>query len=288
MKKIAILSWWTWSEVEIAQKSAFFIKKYIKKDYDYYELPKQLDTFLENKDKYSLTIPVFHWEYWEDGRIFAFLDILGISHVFSDYSVHSLCLDKYKTNIIVESLAVNIPKSYLYKNKIEINTYPQIIKPNKWWSSFYTYKINNESELKEKINILKENIQDDILIQEFIPGDEYSIPVINWTILPIMKLEKKQGDFFDYTSKYEDNTKIKETFPEIEKYLEKKLIEKTEKIYDFFGLKWISRIDFLVKNNEIYFLEVNTIPWLTDVSILPQAWKLTGKSFEELIEEIIK
>ena len=69
--------------------------------------------------------------------------------------------------------------------------------------------------------------------------------------------------------------------------LKNKLSLDTKKIYNFFNLKWISRIDFLVKNNSVYFLEVNTIPGLTEVSILPQAWKLTWKSYEELITEII-
>jgi D-alanine-D-alanine ligase len=53
-------------------------------------------------------------------------------------------------------------------------------------------------------------------------------------------------------------------------------------------LKWMSRIDYLVKNNEIFFLEVNTIPWMTEVSILPQAWKLTWRNLTELVDEVIK
>ena len=135
---------------------------------------------------------------------------------------------------------------------------------------------------------MKSEINDDILVQEFISWEEYSVPVVNWQILPIMKLEKSENDFFDYTSKYEDNSRIKEIFPEIEETLKYRLISDTKKIYNFFNLKWISRVDFLVKDNEIYFLEVNTIPWLNENSILPQAWKLTWKSYEDLVKELIK
>jgi len=60
MKKIVILSGGTGAEIEIAKKSAKFFKKNLKREYDYYELPRQLNSFLENKEKYSLAIPVFH------------------------------------------------------------------------------------------------------------------------------------------------------------------------------------------------------------------------------------
>jgi len=104
MKKVVILSGGTGTEIEVAKKSALFFKKYLNQDYDYYELPKELDNFLRNKDKYSSAIPVFHGEYGEDGKIFAFLDILGIQASFSPYYTHAFCLDKYKTNILVSQL----------------------------------------------------------------------------------------------------------------------------------------------------------------------------------------
>ena len=152
--------------------------------------------------------------------------------------------------------------------------------------TFYTYKVNNDSELLNAIEDLKTNTSDDILIQEFIVWDEYSVPLVNWKVLPIIKLEKNKEDFFDYSSKYEDNSKMKEIFPNIQENLKNKLISDSKIIYDFFNLKWISRIDFLVKNDKLYFLEVNTIPGLTDASILPQAWRLTWKTNEELVESI--
>ena len=113
MKKIAILSWWTWSEVEIAKKSAKFIKNNIKIDFDYYELPNGLDKFIKNKNNYDLVIPVFHWVYWEDWKIFALLNIFWLKHSFSSYESHSICLDKFKTNILVESLRIKVPKQLI-------------------------------------------------------------------------------------------------------------------------------------------------------------------------------
>ncbi len=295
MKKIVILSGGTGAEIEVAKKSAEFFKKNLKRDYDYYELPKQLDSFLENKDKYNLAIPVFHWEYWEDGRMFAFLDILGIEHKLSPYNTHALCLDKDKSNFLAQNLWVKTPKHQLllkednYKYDLEKLDFPVILKPNKWGSSFFTFKIQTEQELKERIKQAKTELDDDIMLQEYIVWAEYSVSMIHWKTLPIMKLEKQnKQDFFDYDAKYEQIDSIKETWPSIEKELENSLKSQSKRLYKYFGVKWFCRIDFLVEDDVVYFLEINTIPWTTDASIFPQSWEKTWKSFEELVEELIK
>ena len=285
---IAILSWWPWLEKEIAKKSANFFKKYINKDFDYYELPEQMEDFLVNKNKYNLVIPVFHWEYWEDGKVFAFLDSLNLKHSFSNYDTHSICLDKYKSNILVSSLWIKIPKQELYSEKTSINNFPIIVKPNRWGSSFHTYKASNKEELYDCLKVMLKEVNDDILIQDFIVWDEYSVPVVAWEVLPIMKLEKQSNEeLFDYNSKYEDDSKIKEVFSEISEPLKSKLEDVSIKIYNFFNCKWFSRIDFLVRWDDLYFLEINTIPGMTEASILPKAWKLTWRDFEKLVKIII-
>ena len=93
---------------------------------------------------------------------------------------------------------------------------------------------------------------------------------------------------FDYEAKYEDDSKIQEVFPEIEVTLKTKLEVATRKISNYFNIKWFSRIDFLVIDDQPYFLEVNTIPGMTEASILPKSWELTGRSFEELVVKIIE
>ena len=166
-----------------------------------------------------------------------------------------------------------------------------IVKLNKWGSSYYTYKVNNKQELQEKIQFIHSEVSDDILIQEYILGDEYSISLVNWEILEaIMFVEKNNPeDFFDYDSKYETESGMRETFPELEKELKNKLLEFAWKIKDIFWLtKGYARIDVIVRGDKIYFLEVNTIPWSTEVSILPKAWKLSGRSLEEFVSVLLR
>jgi len=289
-KKIAILTGGPWLEAEIAVKSATLFTQNITEEYDYYELPRDKDLFLEKHSEYTLAIPVFHGEYWEDGKIFAFLEILWIPHTFSNYDTHSTCLDKYKTNLLAESIGINVPDQYIFDIDLAIypKNFPVIVKPNKWGSSFHTYKIENLTDFKEKTQLMNREVNDDILVQEFIIGDEYSIPMVAGAIIPTMMVEKKNPeDIFDYNSKYESEDTMREIFPVIQKDLAKILNTHTHMLYNFFKIKWCARIDFLVQWEKIYFLEVNTIPGMTPESILPKAWKLTGKSLPELVDTIM-
>jgi len=297
MSKIAILTGWPWYERNIALKSVELFKKYLKWEYDTYLLPEELDIFLQNRNEYSKVIPVFHGEYGEDGRIQAFLDILWIPYVGYGYFVNALCMNKKEASIIASHHGISIPQEHVlwvsqnFSNEAIVFWYPMIVKLNKWGSSYYTYKVNNKQELQEKIQFIRSEVSDDILIQEYILGDEYSISLVNWEILEaIMFVEKNNPeDFFDYDSKYETESGMRETFPELEKEFKNKLLEFAWKIKDIFWLiKGYARIDVIVRGDKIYFLEVNTIPWSTEVSILPKAWKLSGRSLEEFVEVLIQ
>lgn len=287
MKKVVILTGWTWLERWIALKSSEFFKNYIDREYDVFDLPNQMSDFLKHKDEYEFAIPVFHWEYWEDGRIFALLDSLNIPHTFSNYKTHALCLDKEKANTLVFQLWITLPFQYIAETSESFpESYPVIMKPNQWGSSFHTYKINNNQEFYDSFNKTKKDISDDILIQEFIYWEEYSVSIVDWQVLPIMKLEKEEWEFFDYDAKYISDDLIKETFPELEVNLVNELKRQSLLAYNYFDLKSMARVEFIVKDWELYFLEVNTIPWMTEESILPKAWNLTWKTNKELVKII--
>jgi D-alanine-D-alanine ligase len=143
--------------------------------------------------------------------------------------------------------------------------------------------------LQQKLEHTWENISDDILIQEYILWDEYSVSVVNGEILPIMMLQKEnKNDFFDYESKYETESGMKEVFWVESSEVRKKLHEATKLSERVFGVKWYFRADFIVRDGTAYFLEINTIPGSTEASILPKAWKLTGRSLGEFVTVVLK
>ncbi len=214
--------------------------------------------------------------------------MLWIKTVFSPFETHALCLNKFRTNEILKNIWINIPKQFLYKWTLEFNAFPLIVKLNRWWSSIFTYKVENECEFYEKIDFIEKNVDDDILVQEFIKAEEYSVSIVAWEILPIMKFEKKNlEDMFDYDNKYLDKPQIIETWPNIEKQLKVDLENTAKNIYKFLACRWYAIVDFLVRNNEIFFLEVNTIPGMTKTSIVPKSWSLINRDFFELVFTIV-
>jgi D-alanine-D-alanine ligase len=295
MKKIAILTWGPGFERNIALKSVKLFEKYIHREYETFILPESLDEFISRRDEFEKVIPVFHWEYGEDGRIQALLDIYNIPYIGSSYFVNALCMNKKQANAVAAYNGLNIPQelylskwSTLKQNNFSLN-FPVILKPNTGGSSYYTYKIADFAELEEKIKFIWENISDDLLIQEYILWDEYSISVVNGEVLDaIMFVEKNNAeDFFDYESKYESESGMRETFPDLNDKLKSQLIDTTQKAIDIFDVQWYARVDFIVRDNVPYFLEVNTIPGSTEVSIVPKAWKLSGRTLEEFIEVLL-
>lgn len=292
--KIAILTWWTWLESDIAIRSAQTFCDNINHKYDYYILPQEMDKFLANYKKYDLAIPVFHWEYGEDWLIFWLLKSLNIKYCFSDYKTHAMCMDKTITNALAKKIWLQVPKSYLIEHisqliKIDLQ-YPLIAKPNSWWSSIATYKVNNYEELEKAVNNVFNITWDLAIIQEFITWTEYSVPIIGNNdpeILPIMKVVLKKSAFFDYEEKYNSDWS-NEVFWDIDETLTIRLEEDAKKVYKYLWCKWFSRAEFIANDNWVFFLEINTIPGFSNVSIFPKARKLTWRTLTQIVDKIIE
>lgn len=290
---IAILTWGTWPEREIAIKSAQNFCDNISYKYDYFLLPDQIDSFLSSYKKYQIVIPVFHWEYWEDGKIFGLLESLGIDYTFSNYETHVIWMNKFLTNKLVENLDILIPESSLLTNTEQVKNinfdFPLIIKPNNWWSSVWISIIKNQQQLEEKAEYIFDKLNDNVLVQELIEWEEYSVSVVgskNPEILPIMKLDLSNSDFFDYNEKYNSDGS-NEVFGKEDKTTNQKLSKITKEIYKYFNCSWFARIDYIVNSRWIYFLEINTIPWFTEKSILSKSRELTWRKISDLIDILI-
>ena len=301
MRKIALLTGGPWYEREIALKSVKLFETHLKVPFEKFVLPEELDLFLSKRKEFDFAIPVFHGEYGEDGTIFAFLEILWIKSAFSSHEVHAFCLNKFLTNTFLWNMDFQIgkqlllnekelkelnPEKLIEKEKIESLGFPFIFKPTHGGSSFYTYKIESFEDLEQRLQEVQWKIQDSILLQEFIVWEEYSVGIV-WgkALKHIMKVQKWENDVFDYTLKYESDV---ERFPELDENLKKKLLETSEYIYKALWISGCARIDFIVKEGNAYFLEINTIPWMTEVSILPKMWQMEGKNLDAFVEEIIK
>lgn len=279
------------NEKEISIKSLENVENSLKNTGYEYEKFESNDINLHEKiiDK-DLILNIVHGEFGEDGKLQGYLDLYNKKYTSSPSETCNICFDKYLFyNLFSDKL--NIPK--LIKTDKYINPpfeLPLILKPKKGGSSKGIYIIHNQDDYE---NYLKENLRKygDVLIQKYIKGQEFTLSIIEksgkFLILPLLEI-KPLNEFYDYNAKYtEGKTKL-----EINKVIHNKYQDQLEKIFstlnNVLDFRDMLRIDFILKDEQIYVLEVNTVPGLTKLSDLPISAKAFGIEFDDLIKIFIE
>lgn len=294
MKKVLIITGGRTEEAEISKMSADSVSEKIKNRFEVIglEFPREIDKLNSFKGEDIVGIPLVHGKGGEDGEIQRILDELKIKFVFSNPEVHKLCLDKDKTKKFLNNFGIRTPRSFSEEEISDDLNDDVIVKPIDGGSSLDTKMVSGRDEILEIIDKLKEESLIP-LIEEFIKGREFSVSVIENSnevqVLPIAEI-KKGGEVFDFMEKYSDESLAQEIIPaDIDKSLEEELNYLAEKIFNLLKCKHIARIDFIVNDkNQIYFLEINTIPGMTKNSIVTRCLEEVGISFDDLFEDWIK
>ena len=274
--------------------------KWICKDEMENELSISKDDFSVNfqnkKLKFDVAFIAIHGSPGEDGVIQAYFDSIGLPYTGSDSNTSAItfnkndCISVLKKNNIPCANSIFLNKnSKIHQTKIvEKIGIPCFVKANKSGSSFGVYKVNYKKELLDSIkNAFK--IDDEVLIESFLNGTEVSVGLMkykdNLEIFGITELVT-ENDFFDYEAKY--SGKSQEITPaNISKVQKKNVIEISKKIYNILGIKGLSRSEFIFIGNTPYFLELNSIPGLTEESILPKQALKKGILLREIFEDLI-
>ncbi len=233
----------------------------------------------------------------ENGVLLAYFDLVGIKHTSAPYYQMALTFNKRDTLSVVKEYGVKTAISvYLNKGDV-IHTdeiiakvgLPCFIKPNNAGSSYGISKAYSKEEILIGIEVAyKEDSA--ILIESFLDGTEVSVGVIEYKgetkVLPITEIVS-ENDFFDYQAKYEGKShEITPARISSEEQLKVETIAK--KVYKVLNMSGFSRSEYILVNGEPHFLEINTVPGLTEASILPQQAQAAGISLAELFESAIE
>ncbi len=322
---IAVLGGGYSSEDEISRQSAAYVARQPDQDiYNVYlvDLDKngQFSVSLDNKkyeiDKndFSLTIdnetirfdivyPVIHGTPGEDGLLQGYFEMQKIPFIGCNSLCSALTFHKYYCNQYLRSAQiVSIAPSVLTEKKREISNekilqtvgLPCFVKPDAGGSSFGISKVKKAEELPQALEkAFAESKQ--VIVEKFIPGKEISCGMFkaNGKSYPLPPAEiVSKNEFFDYQAKY-DASLNEEIIPaRLSEKQRKECQQITSKIYDLLNCKGIVRVDYILSENEFYFLEINTIPGMTQESIVPKMLQAAGISFaqaaELLINDILK
>jgi len=267
-----------------------------------YDLKKNLTKFILDAvdGDFDFVLPILHGKNGEDGKLQGMLDFLGIPYVFSDCSASVLAIDKPFTKLLAKSIGLSAPEDTVIvkKNKINIQQItkkiplPIVIKPAKTGSSIGMTIAKDIKELKKGIKLAFQ-YDKKIILEEFIRGREFTVTVIetkNKTkALPIIEIIPKISDWFDYKAKYKKDASEEICPAIIPKDISTKLQKQAVEIHQALGCKDLTRSDFIwnEKDNKFYFLELNTIPGFTDLSLVPKSIKASGVKFSDFLEKII-
>ena len=247
--------------------------------------------------KFDCIFNAIHGAPGENGQILSYFELIGIPHTSAPSYQMAITYNKRDCLSVVKPYGINTAESY-YLNLgdaidegaiVEKVGLPCFVKANKAGSSFGISKIYKKEHLKEAIeNSFKED--DEIIIESFLDGTEVSVGVINYKnktmVLPITEIVS-DNDFFDYEAKYKG--KSQEITPaKLNESARKHVEEIAKKTYEILRLNGFSRSEFILIDGEPYLIEINTVPGMTEESILPQQAEAAGISLPDLFGNAIE
>jgi len=304
-KRICLLFGGCSSEREISISSADAVYEALNKDkYEIlrYDARDDLQKFINDifAKKFDLVFPILHGPFGEDGKLQGMLDILDMPYIFSKTLASALAMDKHKSKLIARNIGLQIvpdivlkqSDNYSIKEIVDILSLPIVVKPNEMGSSIGMTIVKDQEKLAEGI---KKGFKYDsiIILEKFIKGRELTVAVFGNnppTALPVVEIVPKISKWFDYKAKYEVGGSDEICPAKIPDDIRKRTQELSIKIFKAIGCKDLVRVDFIwdTKNNKLYFLELNTIPGMTKISLVPKAVKAAGMEFGEFLDKLIK
>ena len=285
--KIAVFMGGISSEKEVSVRTGTAIlNSLIRQGYDAYgvilDKDNLLTAFIENE--YDLAYLALHGEYGEDGRIQGLLDILGKKYTGCGMISSAVSMDKDLTKKIAQAVGVRTPKSYTKENLEDVDKFPIVVKPSTEGSTVGLYICHNKEEL---LDAVEKSGDKDLVIEEFIKGEELTVGVLEGEPLGVLKITPKIG-LYDYKSKYTAGMTEYEYPAKISEKSYQEAMEYATIIHNSLKMKGVSRSDFILKDGELYFLEVNSCPGMTETSLVPKLATLKGYTFDDITRKIVE
>ncbi|MBE5930623.1 MAG: D-alanine--D-alanine ligase [Lachnospiraceae bacterium] len=225
----------------------------------------------------------------EDGKIQACFELMGIPYTGTDFVSAAMAMDKAITKDIFKAYNIPTPAGIRLKKgeaESEKVPFPCIVKACCGGSSVGVCLARNEEEY-EKAKEEAFLYDNEVVIEQYITGREFSVGVMDGEALPVIEIAPKQG-FYDYKNKYQAGSAVETCPAEISPEQTKRMQDIAEQVFAALRLKNYARMDFMMdKDGSMYCLEANTLPGMTPTSLLPQEAAAIGISYEQLCEKIL-
>lgn len=236
---------------------------------------------------------IIHGRGGEDGVLQGVLEAMNIPYTGSGVMASALSMDKLRTKLCWQGYGLVTPKWCLLKDEKDIDNcieklgFPVIVKPALEGSSIGMSKARNREELVKAL-ALAASYRCDVYAEAWVTGKEYTVAILNGEALPIIRLETP-NEFYDYEAKYNATTTQYHCPCGLSQVQELQLRNIAVEAGKVVGVKGWSRVDvFVDESGQYQLIEINTVPGMTDHSLVPMAAKQAGIDFEELVWRILE
>ncbi|EEX51161.1 D-ala D-ala ligase N-terminal domain protein [Pasteurella dagmatis ATCC 43325] len=298
-EKIAVLLGGTSAEREVSLNSGqAVLNALLNAGFDAHPIdPKNFPVASLKEQGFDRVFNILHGRGGEDGTMQGLLEQIGIPYTGCGVMASALTMDKMRTKMLWKAFGLPVAEMEIVtKNNVaELNPaevveklgLPLMVKPSLEGSSVGLTKVKAVEDLKSAVDFALK-FDETVLIEEWLAGDELTIPVLDNEVLPAVRIVP-EGEFYDYEAKYlSDNTQY--FCPAgLSKEREQELNQLVKRAYDVVGCRGWSRIDVMTDSKgQFRLVEVNTNPGMTSHSLFPKSAAVVGYSFEQLVVRILE
>ena len=298
-EKIAVLLGGTSAEREVSLNSGNAVLVALRKQgYDAHPIdPKTFPVATLKEQGFDRVFNILHGRGGEDGTMQGLLEQIGLPYTGCGVMASALTMDKMRTKMLWKAFGLPVAEMEIVttENRINLNPMavvkklglPLMVKPSLEGSSVGLTKVKTVEELESAVDFALK-FDRTVLIEEWLAGDEFTVPVLDGEVLPSIKIVP-EGEFYDYDAKYiSDNTQY--FCPAgLTEAREQELRCLVKEAYDVVGCRGWSRIDVMADaEGKFRLVEVNTNPGMTSHSLFPKSAATVGYSFEQLVEKILE
>ncbi|MDA1651024.1 MULTISPECIES: D-alanine--D-alanine ligase [unclassified Bacillus cereus group] len=254
-------------------------------------LNEKMDLIEKAKD-IDFALLALHGKYGEDGTVQGTLESLGIPYSGSNMLSSGICMDKNISKKILRYEGIETPDWIELTKMEDLNLdeldklgFPLVVKPNSGGSSVGVKIVYDKDELISMLETVFE-WDSEVVIEKYIKGDEITCSIFAGKQLPIISI-RHAAEFFDYNAKYDDAGTIEEVI-ELPAELKERVNKASLACYKVLKCSVYARVDMMVKDGIPYVMEVNTLPGMTQASLLPKSAGAAGIHYSKLLDMIIE
>ena len=319
MRTIAIAAGGDSSEFEVSVKSANEVSKVLSSRYIiyiimirgtnwYWEDQKGWYHNIDKNDfslvtdeyriRFDAVFIAIHGTPGENGLLQGYFDMMGIPYTSCGAFCSALAFNKQACKLFLKEYKIPMADAILIRNGDKLDPagiikqtgLPCFVKPNDSGSSFGVTKVKKKEELLSAIETaFKES--NEVMIEAFMDGREVACGVVKTRnkviVLPVTEIISK-NEFFDYEAKYTPGKSDEVTPADMPAVVTDEIQKLSSLVYDLLGCKGIVRIDFIIIGQKPYFLEINTVPGMTEESLVPKQAAAVGIALEDIYSMVVE